>query len=72
MFIFLFCYLSEKQRPPAWTDRALWRVNPSRKDQEKDYYIKQISYKAHHDALWSDHKPVSAEFGIQVIISLIS
>ncbi|XP_072034350.1 phosphatidylinositol 4,5-bisphosphate 5-phosphatase A-like [Amphiura filiformis] len=57
---------SEKQRPPAWTDRTLWRVNTNRLGEPKDYYIKQIAYKAHNDVLWSDHKPVSAEFCIQV------
>ncbi|KAI9596347.1 Endonuclease/exonuclease/phosphatase, partial [Syncephalis fuscata] len=52
---------SEKQRTPSWCDRILWR---SRTGASK--YIQQLSYTSHPELLASDHKPVSADFEIQV------
>ncbi|RKP10570.1 Endonuclease/exonuclease/phosphatase, partial [Thamnocephalis sphaerospora] len=52
---------SEKQRTPSWCDRILWR---SRSGAAK--YIKQQRYSSHPELLSSDHKPVSAEFDVQV------
>ena len=40
-------------------------------DKPKDYHIKWISYIFHGDVNWSDHKAVSAEYGIQVCIFVI-
>ena len=49
---------SEKRRVPAWCDRVLWRSRePSR--------VHQLHYRRWEPNV-SDHRPVSAAFGIEV------
>ncbi|KAJ6457770.1 DNase I-like protein [Mycena vitilis] len=47
------------KRRPAWTDRVLFASNAFAS-------IQQLSYKGHPQITQSDHRPVSAEFSIQV------
>ncbi|XP_038058902.1 phosphatidylinositol 4,5-bisphosphate 5-phosphatase A-like [Patiria miniata] len=57
---------SAKQRPPAWTDRVLWKVHPKHAGEETDFCVTQMAYRSHGNVKWSDHKPVSAEFRLGV------
>lgn len=49
---------SEKARPPAWTDRILWRGQG----------IYQKEYRCHMSLRISDHKPVSAIFKSEISV----
>ena len=49
----------DNRRKPAWTDRVLHMANPS-------LQMQQIAYRGHPEITLSDHRPVSAEFLIQV------
>ena len=54
---------SSKQRVPAYTDRVLWRENSKDSD---TFSISQISYNSHMSYSSSDHKPISAEFIVEI------
>ncbi|PVF98730.1 DNase I-like protein [Serendipita vermifera] len=47
------------RRRPAWTDRILYSAYPFSS-------IQQLSYQSHPDVTLSDHRPVSADFLVQV------
>ena len=49
---------SEKARVPAWTDRILWRDTAGQ--------VKCQYYGVHMDHMISDHKPVSAQFYVDI------
>lgn len=44
---------------PAWTDRILWKT-------EFPDNVKQLTYASHKDMLFSDHKPVWADFKVKI------
>lgn len=49
---------SEKQRIPAWTDRIL--------SLSRNKIIKQLYYDSNQELIFSDHRPVLAEFSIKI------
>ncbi|KIM82825.1 hypothetical protein PILCRDRAFT_457561 [Piloderma croceum F 1598] len=49
----------DRKRKPAWTDRILHLSAPS-------IGIQQLSYTSHPEITMSDHRPVSAEFSLQL------
>ncbi|EGV64538.1 inositol-1 [Yamadazyma tenuis] len=51
---------SEKQRIPAWTDRILYMSRPN--------LIKPVLYDCVEDIIFSDHRPVLANFKIKINI----
>lgn len=63
---------SAKKRKPAWTDRILWKVkapvggpSPSGRESHR-LQVTQHSYRSHMEYTVSDHKPVAAQFVLQV------
>jgi hypothetical protein len=65
LFIFLSFFFSFKQRKPAWCDRILWKIK-SDPENLVNFEAKQLSYSSFPLMKMSDHKPVSAEFEVQV------
>ncbi|RUS26158.1 LOW QUALITY PROTEIN: Endonuclease/exonuclease/phosphatase [Jimgerdemannia flammicorona] len=59
---------SEKKRPPAWTDRIMWRKSNQLNgaDDSNNDSIKLRSYTSCMEMMMSDHKPVTALFDIKV------
>lgn len=53
---------SSKQRHPAYTDRVLWKE----KGVNDKSSLSQTSYVSHMSYMSSDHKPISAEFVIEM------
>lgn len=65
-------HCSAKKRKPAWTDRILWKVkapsvgpSPSGRESHR-LKVTQYSYRSHMEYTVSDHKPVAAQFILQV------
>ena len=54
-------YFSPKQRTPAYTDRILWQENS-----KEVATLEQTTYTSHMTYTSSDHKPISAEFNLQI------
>lgn len=52
-------YTFRFRRKPAWTDRILHLPSPS-------VSVQQLSYSGHPLVAMSDHRPVSADFSVQV------
>ena len=52
---------SSKQRSPAYTDRILWQENS-----KEVATLEQTAYTSHMAYTSSDHKPISAEFNLQI------
>lgn len=70
-------HCSAKKRKPAWTDRILWKVkapgvgpSPSGRESHR-LQVTQHSYRSHMEYTVSDHKPVAAQFVLQVSPGLI-
>ncbi|RUP11735.1 LOW QUALITY PROTEIN: Endonuclease/exonuclease/phosphatase [Jimgerdemannia flammicorona] len=59
---------SEKKRPPAWTDRIMWRKSNQLNgaDDSNNDSIKLRSYTSCMEMMMSDHKPVTALFDIKI------
>jgi hypothetical protein len=47
------------RRKPAWTDRILYMTAPF-------VGVRQLSYTSHPQITMSDHRPVSADFAVDV------
>ena len=56
-----FCF----RRRPSWTDRILYKMN-TKAYGDNSLKVVQLNYKSHPSYLQSDHKPVTAEFNINV------
>lgn len=52
------------RRKPAWTDRILYMHSPACR-------VNQLSYASHPQIMMSDHRPVSADFSVDVSVSQI-
>uniref|UniRef100_A0A7S1S5B4 Inositol polyphosphate-related phosphatase domain-containing protein n=1 Tax=Alexandrium catenella TaxID=2925 RepID=A0A7S1S5B4_ALECA len=51
---------SKKQRVPSWTDRILWKRDP---------HIRPVAYHSVEGMQCSDHRPIFAQFEVQVDLS---
>ncbi|ELU13654.1 hypothetical protein CAPTEDRAFT_98393, partial [Capitella teleta] len=57
---------SSKKRKPGWCDRILWMVHPDTFE-DVPLSVRQVAYSSIPEYTDSDHKPVIAEFVIQVL-----
>ncbi|KAK0226427.1 DNase I-like protein [Armillaria fumosa] len=55
----------DMKRKPAWTDRILHVFSPTH------VRVKQTRYGGHHEITMSDHKPLSADFIVDVSTSVV-
>ena len=62
-----YFFRSSKMRKPAWCDRILWKEKLKEKAR-----VHLLAYNSFQDYLTSDHKPIRADFQIDLEVNKVT